>query len=630
MPTIRNIKDLKLYGKPTADADFFASAQRQPEIAKPKKNTGLGGFLTSLISEAGGTGGAIAGQIAIPIPGVGAAIGGGIGSFLGRLVENKVRDDEYRPADALKEGALTGLFAGGPIKLLKGGAAATKALATGEKALPAFEKAASGGLFGKLTGKGGNTLAKDIDMASSGLEPGTAMKGGRFLNPDRADELYEFGRKASQKYGVRVTPGKPIKQARDAQKVLNSVTNSIDRTLDNINRPLVATDLTNIARKAAAGVGDDAAITGTTRTLDKLGNKLIKATDLKSLELIRREADDLAYTATGAGKTSAAAQAKHIRDAIDEFITPLSKQYKSIKGDYTKAKDLLELTAKGSKNAKGGTLPLINIPFGKQAVSGTKSKVAGTVASLGEPSGIKDILNYGSRAVAGGALSNAGTLEAEDEVAGNEFADILAAGGDPEQALQDTANADPYADYRDRIRALMIQDLEETGGKRLPALKSVLDAFPEAAGAEGLNSTAAGTVTDLENGLANIRQLGQDIQESDANVPIFGKLLGLNPYNTEAKTLQANVARVKQVIGKALEGGVLRKEDEVKYEKILPTLNDSDEVAQAKIDAITSDLERKLSLYRRNLGSGGGGNDLSSMFTSMTGAQQPVYSNESY
>ena len=40
----------------------------------------------------------------------------------------------------------------------------------------------------------------------------------------------------------------------------------------------------------------------------------------------------------------------------------------------------------------------------------------------------------------------------------------------------------------------------------------------------------------------------------------------LTGWGTDAKKKQALIDRVKQVIGKTLEGGVLRKEDEVKYE----------------------------------------------------------------
>lgn len=59
----------------------------------------------------------------------------------------------------------------------------------------------------------------------------------------------------------------------------------------------------------------------------------------------------------------------------------------------------------------------------------------------------------------------------------------------------------------------------------------------------------------------------------------------------ESKATQATIDRVKQVIGKALEGGVLRKEDESKYEKILPTIGDPPAVVKAKLDGLESALK---------------------------------------
>ena len=166
----------------------------------------------------------------------------------------------------------------------------------------------------------------------------------------------------------------------------------------------------------------------------------------------------------------------------------------------------------------------------------------------------------------------------------------------------------------EQIMQMAIEDWNKTGGKNLSKIQSLRKMFAPAE--EGYNSAAAGTVTDLENGLVNLRQLGKDIQSSGANSPFMGRIRGLNPYDTEAQSLQANIARVKQVIGKALEGGVLRKEDEIKYAKILPTLKDSDAVAGRKIEYLTDDLTRKLALFKQNMGRGGGGIDINSIVQS--------------
>lgn len=61
----------------------------------------------------------------------------------------------------------------------------------------------------------------------------------------------------------------------------------------------------------------------------------------------------------------------------------------------------------------------------------------------------------------------------------------------------------------------------------------------------------------------------------------------------EAKKKQAVIDRVKQVIGKALEGGVLRKEDEYKYEKILPTIADPPAIVESKLSGLESAITQR-------------------------------------
>lgn len=65
-------------------------------------------------------------------------------------------------------------------------------------------------------------------------------------------------------------------------------------------------------------------------------------------------------------------------------------------------------------------------------------------------------------------------------------------------------------------------------------------------------------------------------------------------FGTAAKQKQAVIDRVKQVIGKALEGGVLRKEDEAKYARILPTISDVDDVVMTKLQGLESAISQRL------------------------------------
>jgi hypothetical protein len=109
---------------------------------KAVKNKGRGGTLSSLISEAGGTGGALGGAAigTAILPGIGTVLGAGIGGFLGgtggRIAENKVRDNRLGLGDALTEGAISGAMGAGPLRLAGlGKNAVTKGVSKGTTSL---------------------------------------------------------------------------------------------------------------------------------------------------------------------------------------------------------------------------------------------------------------------------------------------------------------------------------------------------------------------------------------------------------------------------------------------------------------------------------------------------------------
>lgn len=130
---------------------------------------------------------------------------------------------------------------------------------------------------------------------------------------------------------------------------------------------------------------------------------------------------------------------------------------------------------------------------------------------------------------------------------------------------------------------------------------------------KGLNSTASGVVADTKTGLAQLKKLSGEISTSSANNPGIGWLRGKNPLDTNAQNLQASIATAKQIVGKALEGGVLRAEDEKKYAKILPTLNDTDAVAEHKIQQLIGLISGRLNEYQNSISGGSGGTDLDAL-----------------
>ena len=121
---------------------------------------------------------------------------------------------------------------------------------------------------------------------------------------------------------------------------------------------------------------------------------------------------------------------------------------------------------------------------------------------------------------------------------------------------------------------------KENAGDKLPATQSVLLAD---------GKQIPGLIDNLEKTFNNPKY-------KDIGGPISG-YRGLNPYDTDAQAIQSEINSVKQFVGKFLEGGVLRKEDEAKYDKIMPTMKDTPEVRAQKAKILKEMVQEKYNLY---------------------------------
>lgn len=109
-----------------------------------------------------------------------------------------------------------------------------------------------------------------------------------------------------------------------------------------------------------------------------------------------------------------------------------------------------------------------------------------------------------------------------------------------------------------------------------------------------LTSVSSRDLSDMAASVQLLQQFPEKIKKTGFKPgPVAGRLNVLNPYNTGAKSFQQISALQKQIIGKSLEGGVLRKEDEKKYENILITPHDTPEVIQAKLNELQSQILTK-------------------------------------
>lgn len=125
-----------------------------------------------------------------------------------------------------------------------------------------------------------------------------------------------------------------------------------------------------------------------------------------------------------------------------------------------------------------------------------------------------------------------------------------------------------------------------------------------------VTSGDAGRISDFDNSLHQLTELRGTVSgvagatgvKAKAGAMLPNAVTEVTGWGATAKSKQAVIDRVKQVIGKALEGGVLRKEDEYKYEKILPTIGDVAAVVTSKLDGLEQAITQKRADLLSSLG----------------------------
>lgn len=125
-----------------------------------------------------------------------------------------------------------------------------------------------------------------------------------------------------------------------------------------------------------------------------------------------------------------------------------------------------------------------------------------------------------------------------------------------------------------------------------------------------VTSGDAGRIADFDTSLSDLGVLKTTLTDTEGATGTMASIGAAMPawatdtfgWGTDAKKRQGVIDRVKQVIGKTLEGGVLRKEDEIKYEKILPTIKDTAEVAKSKLAGLDTAIKQRRSTFIDALG----------------------------
>lgn len=253
---------------------------------------------------------------------------------------------------------------------------------------------------------------------------------------------------------------------------------------------------------------------------------------------------------------------------------------------------------------------------------GGAARLAGKI----EPRLPEVLQRVGGQAGAAKLLGPAGSALADEQLPPTEGGFVndlgggsLAGGADANLSVggdQAVAEQSPYGQEN------LIADIQRDP-KHADTYLSLYKTFNADQASKGLNSAQANTITDAGSAVSGLKALAAALNSGQgASGPVSGRLRSLNPYDTDQQALQSQIDTTRQVVGKFLEGGVLRKEDEAKYKKILPTANDTREVAMRKIAQVMQLVQSRSDQYQRLVGSGGSGYDSNAALLEMIGAQQ--------
>jgi len=147
------------------------------------------------------------------------------------------------------------------------------------------------------------------------------------------------------------------------------------------------------------------------------------------------------------------------------------------------------------------------------------------------------------------------------------------------------------------------------GGRAGAPLASAASGSMTGEGGKPLLSGEINKFNDFRSGLNTLGRLSSEVGKtgaaSKAGTMIPGFITEMTGAGAEAKGRQAVLDQAKQVVGKAMEGGVLRKEDEAKYMRILPIISDPPDVAKAKLENLQAVMAQDAEIYLETLQAAG-------------------------
>lgn len=362
----------------------YGAVLAPPRPRQRVQQRGKGGTLTSLISEAGGVGGAATGAAigTALLPGVGTLAGAIIGGFAGgtggRVAENKIRDNRVGLGDALKEGTVAGaLSALGPATQLARGAKGAKALSSAlpesKVRIPPQTTAPIGGLEKKGLG---------LTSKAGGYYVGVDAPGMQALTPSKVKRYDDLLRKL--KIGANDSADLSMQVEQRLGQIGKTLEQNVQRSNVPVNGKVFATQVMKKIDNTP-GIADE-----TLKFARRQTNLLAKKKDAKSLLAFRRELDS--FINQNANPDAAVggqqAVARIIRGETKNKLNSLLPGFKAENNLYHDLSDIQNLSLRAAKrvgsestsNAGGLMSRVLTSPTANTA----KAKFGSAVQSVGE------------------------------------------------------------------------------------------------------------------------------------------------------------------------------------------------------------------------------------------------------
>ena len=344
-------------------------------------------------------------------------------------------------------------------------------------------------VFSKLALAGQRTAQREL-----GMQEGARLVGGT-LSPAKADELYNFVTKT-----VGVKGGEVVKPGLALRKIENfktSLYQPLEESLTKSNLTFAKADVNDIIKSARQNYGLGANLADKNlKTLESNISKRLTNADAKGIFKVKTELDNNIINWTrkeGAVDPVKEQIGKALRAEIDNRLTAAVPNSKVIRNNLSKvyqSEELIGRAAQREVRTPGGAIEL-GLTKAREAAarigsSGIATKPLGLASAINTmggalPLGAPTILSTAGRQTARGALGTAiqTPQQPASSLEGMSQQDILAASGTelPTTGMAGGTMGDmgQSSQIDSYFQGLVLQDLQQTGGKRLSAIKAAYD-----------------------------------------------------------------------------------------------------------------------------------------------------------